>query len=664
MRFSPLAASFLAVLTVATSVHAQDPVDLTAVNLEDLLKMEVRSVSKKEQQLFRTPAAVYVLTNEEIRRSGASSLLDLLRLVPGLQVAQIDGNKYAVTSRGFNGLWANKLLVLVDGRVVYTPVSSGVYWDLQDYMLDDIERIEVVRGPGAAVWGANAVNGIINIITKSAEGTQGGYASARVGSPDALIFGGRYGGSIGSRGFYRLYGKRTQRDELVDETGAPAGDDSRIVHGGFRVDLNTSVTDSWMFEGGAKDGTSGERVYEPITSYAVGPRPIIKAESPLDSQFLLARWTHTRSQRSGFTVQAFWDHSYRLVVDKGETLQTLDLEFQHRFPLGRRHDVVWGVGQRFWSDEEEVKFAEFLDPPSSDIRLFNAFVQDEIALLPTVNLSVGSKFEHNSAVGFEAQPTARVAWSPTTRQTAWVAASRAARTPARIEQALRVVMAVFPDSVGNPIVLSLRGSPSVDSEHTASYEAGYRFEPQSNLSFDISAFHNDYRDLIGGRERAAFELTPGPPHVSLIQEYANGVTGASDGVEILARWQPAKRWRLDASYDWLQVHLRDLHPGLPDAITLTSRNPEHQWRVKSWLNLTRGWQLDTMLLYTGRLQAVDVPGYMKADVRIGGPIRQNLSLSIVGQNLLEGTHREFDGFEGVFLSQVRRGGSVRMTVTF
>jgi iron complex outermembrane recepter protein len=664
MRFQWLTASVLLVSTLATSAQAQNPVDLGAVNLEDLLKIEVRSVSKKEQQLFRTPAAVYVLTSEDIRRSGASSLPDLLRLVPGLQVAQIDGNKWAVTARGFNGLWANKLLVLVDGRVVYTPVSSGVYWDLQDYMLDDIDRIEVVRGPGATVWGANAVNGVINILTKSAEVTQGGFLALRTGTPDNALVGARYGGTLGSRGHYRLYAKRTQRGELVDETGAGAGDDSRILQGGFRVDLRTSSSDAWTFEATAMDGESGQRVYEPITSYAFVPRAIIKTRSPLDSQFALARWTRNRSQRSGLSVQAFWDHSYRLVVGKGEATQTFDVEFQHRFPLGRRHDVVWGAGQRFWWDEEDVKFAEYLDPSSSRTRLFNAFVQDEVALLPTLNLSAGSKFEHNTIAGFEVQPTARLAWMPTARQSVWFAASRAARTPARIERALHVDMAVFPDAAGHPIVLSLRGSPAVKSEHTTAYEVGYRIEPNHQLLFDVAAFRNRYRDLIGIRERTAFETTPAPPHVSLIQEHTNGVSGESEGIEVLARWQPTARWRLDASYDWLRHHLHDFHHGQPDAVTLTSRHPEHQWRVRSWLSLTRGWQLDTHLFYTGRLQTVDVPRYLRADVRVGGPVTRNLSVSIVGQNLLEPTHREFDGFEGVFLSQVRRGGSVKATITF
>lgn len=664
MRFQLLTASLLLLSALATSARAQDPVDLAAVNLEDLLKMEVRTVSKKEQQVFRTPAAVYVLTSEDIRRSGASSLPDLLRVVPGLQVAQIDGNKWAVTARGFNGLWANKLLVLVNGRAVYTPVSSGVYWDLQDFMLDDIERIEVVRGPGAAVWGANAVNGVINIMTRSAEVSQGGFVSVRTGTPDNAIVAARYGGTLGSQGYYKLYAKHTQRAELVDDTGADAGDDASITQGGVRVELNAGLSDSFTFEASAMTGESGERVNEPITSYAFVERSMIEARSPLDSQFALARWTRNKSQRSGFSVQAFWDHSYRLVIDKGETTQTVDLELQHRFPLGRRHDFVWGAGQRFWWDEEEVKFAEYLDPPSSRMRLFNAFVQDEVSLLPTVNLTVGSKFEHNTVAGFEVQPTARVAWLPTARQSTWFAVSRAARTPSRIERALHVDVAVFPDEIGRPIVMSLRGNPAVQNEHTTVYEAGYRIEPTRSLMFDLAAFHNRYDDLIGLRERTAFETTPGPPHVSLIQERANGVTGESEGIELLARWQPSSRWRLDGSYDFLRIRLHDFRPGQPDAISLASRNPTHQWRVRSWLSLTRGWQLDSNLFYTGRLEAVDVPSYLRADVRVGGPVMRNVTLSVVGQNLLEPTHREFDGFEGVYLSQVRRGGSAKVTITF
>jgi iron complex outermembrane recepter protein len=664
MRSLIFTLALLAAPALSGRVAAQSSVDLASVNLEDLLKIEVRSVSKKEQQLFRTPAAVYVLTNEEIRRSGATTVPDALRLVPGIQVAQIDGNKWAVSARGFNSMWSNKLLVLVDGRVVYTPVSSGVYWDLQDMLLEDLERIEVIRGPGATVWGANAVNGVINIISKSADATQGGLVAFTTGNVLDAIIGARYGGALGKKGHYRLFAKHSARGEMVDDEGQPAGDDSRMSQLGFRADLQPTAIDSLTVEGGALWGESGQRVNSAMTSYIPAPVTVVKRDSPAHVGNVLARWTREKTARSSVSVQAFWDKSYRLVVGKGEWTQTVDVEFQHRFPLGRRHDLVWGAGQRFWWDREDVKFAEFLDPASSHTRLFNAFVQDEMALSPQFNLTVGSKFEHNSAAGFEVQPTARLSWSPNAEQTVWTSISRASRTPSRLERALNVDFASVFAPDGSIVTFGIRGNPDLQNEHSTSIELGFRSGFGSHLMFDVTTYHTRLDDLATALSATAFVTDPGPPHLLVFRKYMSTTTAESNGVELLARWQPLPTWRFDAMLDFFDTQLQG--PGLqhPDVKPMIDRNPEFQWRLKSWFTLPNTWQVDATLSYVAELNSIDVEGYNRLDVRFGGPLRKGLNLSVTGQNLLDKAHREFDGFEGVLFSQARRSGTVKLTVVF
>jgi iron complex outermembrane recepter protein len=664
MRSLIFTLAFLAAPALAGRVAAQSSVDLASANLEDLLKIEVRSVSKKEQQLFRTAAAVYVLTNEEIRRSGVSHVPDALRLVPGIQVAQIDGNKWAVSARGFNSLWSNKLLVLVDGRVVYTPVSSGVYWDLQDLPLEDIDRIEVVRGPGATLWGANAVNGVINIISKTAQSTAGGLVGASTGTIDNGIVTARYGGTLGTRTHYRVFAKHTDRGSLVDDAGEPSRDGSRMSQLGFRADIGASEIDSITVEGAGLWGKSGQRVNTPLTSYIPAPVEIVHSDSPARVGNVLARWTRTHSARSSLSVQAFWDKSYRLVVGKGEWTQTFDTEFQHRLPIGRRHDLVWGAGQRFWWDREEVKFAELLDPASSRIRLFNAFVQDEFVLNPRLNLTVGSKLEHNTVAGFEFQPSVRLAWSPSATQTGWLGVSRAARTPSRIERSLHVDFAAFYGPDHQLMAAGLRGNPDLETEHTTSFELGYRAESRSNLMVDVSLFFSRFEDLSTPLPKARFEMTPGPPHLLLFDQFESVMNGESIGGEVLVRWQPSSIWRLDGGVDVFDTRLHGAAPVGPGEPSMIDRNPQHQWRLRSWLSLPNAWQVDAMLSHVGRLNSVDVAAYTRLDVRLGGALGKNLDLSVIGQNLLDDAHREFDGFEAVHFSQARRAGTVRVTVTF
>jgi iron complex outermembrane recepter protein len=662
LRTPRVVAALSLTLTLQAASARGQSADLSTVNLEDLMKIHVTSVSKKEQQLFGTPSAIFVLTNETIRRSGATTIPDALRLVPGVQVAQIDGNKWAITVRGFNGLWANKLLVLIDGRVVYTPVSGGVYWDLQDFLLEDIDRIEVIRGPGSTVWGANAVNGVVNIISKPSESTQGGLVTASTGSTDPAIASVRYGGQVGLHGHYRLFMKQSNRGEMLDADGHTAHDQPHLTQAGFRSDLDLTSTDSLTFQGSVLNGDSGDRVAGYMTSYTSRAEP--GTASPIRVRSLTGRWQRTSSPHSSFSVQAFWDHSDRPFAGLGQTTQTVDLELEHHLTLGQRHDLVWGAGQRFSSDREQVTFAAYFDPHSGHRRLFNTFVQDEVALVPgRVNLTLGSKLEHNTVGGFELQPTARIAWLPTARQTVWGAASRAARTPSRIERALHLDYAAFPGADGQLVVLGVRGDADLRTEHVNAFEAGYRAEPQSALALDVTVFYNDYDELLTENSVLAFETSPGPPHVALLRTLSNGMSGRNFGAELLTRWQATRMWRIDAQYNRLHTVLKNIGT-TPEATSLGRRDPGYQWQLRSQFTLTDAWQLDASLARVGRLQSVDVPAYSRVDVRLGGPLTHGVNLTLVGQNLLAARHWEFGGLEGVALSEVRRSAYLKLAWQF
>jgi iron complex outermembrane receptor protein len=662
-KSSPLIAGLALGLALhAASARAQTP-DLSTATIEDLMKIQVTSVSKKQEQLFRTPAAAFVLTNEAIRRSGATTIPDALRLVPGIQVAQIDGNKWAITARGFNGLWANKLLVLIDGRVVYTPVSSGVYWDLQDFPLDDIDRIEVIRGAGSAIWGANAVNGVINIISKSAMTTRGGLASISTGSIDRRIASARYGGALGAEGAYRVFVKQSDRGQMVDGNLEAAHDQSRLMQAGFRIDLDTTARDSLTLQGAALNGESGQRTGTLLQTYAPTVRGITTSISPIRARSVLGRWTRAYSSQSSLSVQAFWDHSYRKVVGKWERTQTIDTELQHRFRPAPRHDLVWGVGQRFSSDTEQVAFAEYFTPAHGKQQVFSAFAQDEMTLAPgRLNLTLGAKLEHNTFAGFELQPTARLAWFPTPQQAVWTAFSRAARTPSRLERALFVDYAAFPGAGGSLVVLGVRGGTDLETEHANSSEFGYRFEPRSDLAFDVATYYSVYDNLRTEHLVTGFTTVP-VPHVTILRQYVNGTKANTYGLELLARWSASRRVRLNTGYTAAHTRLRDIGNSA-EALEQSDRSPTQQWQAGAQLDLAHGWTADASVLRVGRLHSIDVPAYSRVDIRVGGPLAQGLDLSFVGQNLLDAHHWEFGSFEGIYLSQARRNGYLKLTWQF
>lgn len=622
--------------------------DLTTASLEDLMQIEVTSVSKKEQRLNRVAAAVYLLTQEDIRRSGYSSLPEALRMVPGLQVARIDSSKWAISARGFNGQYANKLLVLVDGRSVYTPLFSGVYWNLQNIPLEDVERIEVIRGPGATMWGANAVNGVINIITKHTRDTQGGLASVGAGSEELASGMFRYGGKAGSRAHYRAYLRHFERDHLVDARGGPAADDWNVLRSGFRMDWDASPKDAISIHGDLFRARNGQR----INSFLLRPPYAETVEDRLESSggYFLSQWTHRFSERSDLGVQFYYDRSDRREIVLGELRDTLDFDFHHRYAVSGRHELVWGLGHRTTRDRVTATRIATLSPDHLAFRLDSGFVQDEIVLAPErVYLTLGTKLEHNSFTGFEIQPTAKLLWSPGRRHAVWASVSRAVRTPSRGERYARLSLYSQPGPGGLAILASVFGNPELPSETLLANEVGYRFQPVEHLSFDVTAFYNRYRHLVRTVPGNPL-LDPAPvPHLLVPVSILSGNRSNRPGLEVAAQWTAHHRWKLAGSYTGLRTP-----PSNPVVTGPQAGSPTHQFQIRSYLDLTRTLQLDTALYYVDRLPSVQVPAYTRLDTRLGWRPTEHVEFSLSLQNLLDDRHPEFVSEALTAGSEVRR----------
>jgi iron complex outermembrane receptor protein len=612
-----LPAVLLVLAAPALALSAQEeprvePAELKQLSIEQLMEIDVTSVSRRTERLSKAAAAITVITGEDLRRSGVTNLPDALRLSVSLHVAQSNGNTWGITSRGFNSTFAtaDKMLVLIDGRSVYTPLFSGVFWDVQDVPLEDVDRIEVIRGPGATLWGANAVNGVINIITRSAKETQGGLVTAGAGNVTDLGSV-RWGGKLGDGTFYRTYGKYYHRDGLELEQGGSANDPLHRTQGGFRVDRDDSGAGAFTLQGDLYRGGYSELV-----------RP---DDTNLDGGNLLGRWKRQLAPGSSMELQVYYDRSHRRTPNYFEELRdTVDADFQHHFSLGSRQDVVWGLGSRVTHDEvTNSQVVEFL-PDHRTLTLFSVFAQDEIALVPDrLRLTLGTKLEDNSYTGLEVQPSLRAAWTPDDRHTVWAAISRAVRTPTRLDEDV-----VFLAPNGQPL---LSGSSGVVSEELLAYELGYRIQPTADLLVDAAAFYDDYNHL------RSFEPVPGGGFV-----FANELKARAWGVELRSSWQPASWWRLHAGYAWFGKHLRlDPASNDPTGGQTAGDDPRNRFSLRSVMDLPRGFELDGWLRYVDELPSPPVKAYTELDVHLGWHWSERLELALVGQNLLHARHVEF-----------------------
>lgn len=622
--------------------------DLSEFSLEDLMNVHVTSVSKKEQKLSRAGAAVYVITQEDIRRSGANSIPDLLRLAPGVDVKRVDANSWAISIRGFTDRYANKVLVLIDGRSVYNPVFSGVIWDAQDVPVEDIERIEVIRGPGGTVWGANAVNGVINIITKKAQDTQGGLIAAGGGSEErgaGLI---RYGGLIGRKGAYRVFGRYFNTANSAQAGGAAAADAWHGSHGGFRSDWDLSSRDTLTVQGDLQRNGAAQTV-SAVFSSALPLAGTIQDRVGMSTANVLGRWTHSLAQGSEMSVQVYDDSVHRDDIGIHYSQNTVDLTLQHHVAIGSRNDVVWGVGARSATTDFGRGYSVALIPPRKTDRLFSTFVQDEVRIANALWLTVGSKVEHNDYTGFELEPSAQIVWTPTNQHAIWISAARAIRQPSRVDAGVQYDMAVLPAPGAPFAVVTTFGNPAIQAERLQNFEIGYRGQLDKRMSLDLAIFSGFYDDLQTPAAQAPyFTASSGSPYLVLPFVLQNDGRAQSYGAELFLNWNATKRWRVSPGYSTVHIDPN------ANATPLAANTPKHQFQFRSFLNLRRNLEWDHTLAYVSGLRDGGIPAYVRLDSRFGWRIAESVELSVTGQNLLRPRHAEFPDEYGLHHTEIER----------
>jgi iron complex outermembrane recepter protein len=598
----------------AADGHALDVRQLSQLSLEELLQVEVTTVSKKAQPLAQVPAAIFVITQDDIRRSGANSLPEVLRLVPGLHVARIDASKWAVSSRGFNGRFADDMLVLVDGRTVYSPLFAGVFWEAQDTPLEDIERIEVTRGPGGMLWGANATNGSVHIITRHAKETQGGLLSAGGGTQERAFGTLRYGGTLGNAQ-YRLYAKGFARDA----TAEAVQDDWRKGQLGFRTDWDVTTRDSLTFTGDYYRGDAGQ---QSTIFTSLGSSTVTEA-ARLSGGNIGLRWARHLAPNSDLTFQMFYDRTARQEAAFSETRDTFSVDFQHHLLLTARQDVVWGFGHTDTTDHTRADAPITFDPTHRRLLTTSAFVQDELRFLDDrVRLTVGAKYLHHTYAGNLFLPNARILWAPDATHSLWAAVTRSARLPSRFERDGSQIVG----QNGEDIV-RLIANPNYNSETLWGYELGYRAQFSPKLSADLALFYNSYE-----KSEAEAELS------ETIVQMNNNRTVNSYGAEFSAEWQVMDGWRLRPAFTYLQLR-HHLAPGNEsDDIGM---DPAHQFSLRSLLNLSSTVELDTSFRFVDQLPGLHVAAYQALDLRLGWHPRNDVEISLVGQNLFDSRHAEF-----------------------
>lgn len=629
--------------TAAADNAASSIGELKQLNVEDLMNVQVTSVARHPERLIEAASAIQVITQEDIRRSGASSIPEALRLADNLQVAQKNSHDWAISSRGFNTALANKLLVMIDGRTVYTPLYSGVFWDVQDYVLADIERIEVISGPGGTLWGANAVNGVINIITKSAKDTQGLYAQAGGGSRPQDFADLRYGGALSPDTQFRIYGKYVDRGSEVLANGDSASDSWRQGRGGFRVDSDASSIDKVTLQGDVYGGHEDQQT---------------GGTSDSSGENVLGRWSRRISDTSDLGLQSYIDRTHTsnpaaaLIINGLEfagpgifkdDLTTYDVDFQHRFRIGTVNSVVWGWGFRYSHDVVNNAPSLAFLPPTLDRDLYSIFAQDEIALRPDLSLTLGSKLERNNYTGFEVEPNVRLSWILNSKEALWGAVSRAVRTPSRIDQDF--------SEAAPPHFVILEGGSDFKSESVVAYELGYRVQVDQQLSASVSGFFNHYDDI---------RSTTITPATLLPFFFANGLEGDTYGLEFTSNHQVTDTWSLHAGYTLLKEHLhvKSGQVDINDALNETA-DPQHQFSLRSSLNLPRHTEFDTALRWVDTLHNNNgavvgtVPSYFEMDSHLAWHASDRLEFALVGQNLLHNRHPEY-GFPSPARPEIER----------
>lgn len=641
--------------------------DLANMNIEDLMNIEVTTASKQAQSLSSVAAAIYVVTADDIARAGATNVPDALRMVPGVDVAQMTASMWAVSIRGLNSRFGNKLLVLVDGRSVYTPLFSGVYWDALDVDMSDIDRIEVIRGPGGALWGANAVNGIVNIITKHASTTQGGSVEAQTGTTSPVNTRVAYGGTLGEKGFFRVYARYFRIDDLELDSGQKATDGWQALRVGLRADWESSDRDTFMLTAMANSAHEGQTSAYP--SFEPPYRQLRDERFPVSNWSVVGRWQHRSSTSSTQTLQLYYDRSRRLMPEIDERRDNFDVDFQSTHSLSNRWQLTWGAGYRRSADDTRGTFLVRLDPERRTTTLWSAFASNLFTLSPNVDLRVGMKAERNDYTGWEFQPSARIRWAPIENHTVWASAARAVRTPNRADNDSFIPVSAFPTDMNVPGLVTIIGDDEFKSERLTAYELGYRVRPKDNLFVDVAAFYNVY-DRLRTFEPAGepwLEMNP-VPHLIIPYRYDNKLKGETAGFEVAAYYQPTPRWNLAGTYSYFAERLRYTDDS-QDAFNLVGSErvgsvPRHKFSIRSSVDLGSSWRFDTNLYYVGKLQAGNIPAYARLDAQLTWSPTKDLSLTFGAINLTNLRHRESEPTLFERTTQPERNIYLRLTWRF
>ncbi len=627
---------------------------LHEIDFEQLMEIEITTASRKLQPINQTAAAAFVITADDIRRSGARSIPEALRLAPGIEVAQISPSKWSVTIRGFSGRWANKLLVLVDGRSVYTPSFGGVYWELQDVLLDDVARIEVIRGPGATLWGANAVNGVINIITYSAAETPGGLVEVTNSAPFKSASA-RWGGKLGENGSYRFSLKTDHGSGTDSYWSPPLPNDYGRRSLGFRVEGYGTEKDFFSLTGNLTDLDQGQQGWH--ATGATGQT--LHQKNPARAANLVARWEHSLSVDSETTLQLSLDRHTAEEISLKERRNTFDVDFQHHFSMAARHEVVWGLNYRLSIDDTESKRDDFgVRPGSERLHTLSAFFQDEIELVEDAFwIDLGAKLEHNDYVGYVWQPNVRALWKPTQDQSVWASVARAARMPTRQDRGYQARIAFFRGpSEANPlpydIGLVMGASPEFGSELLTAFELGYRVRPLPDLVVDAAVFLNRYSDL---RDAEFDSLYVDDDRLNALFRIVNGISGNTYGFELTTDWRPSNQWRFQLSYSYLQFDLESEATAdpwvFPDSASVYSGySPTQQASIRASWTPRADLDLDLWLRAVDELPTTDfmqfdgvrkIEAYFALDARIAWRPSRLIELALIGKNLLDPQHLEY-----------------------
>jgi iron complex outermembrane receptor protein len=641
---------------------ADDYLDLS---LEQLLSAKVVSATKTLETVAQTPAAVYVITSEDIARSGVTSIADALRMAPGVDVAQSSTGTWEINIRGFNKSLADQLLVMIDGRTIYNPLFAGTYWELQNLPLEDIARIEVIRGPGGTLWSANAVNGVINVITKKAQDTQGHLIQAAGGTFQQDLALGQVGAKTSDGSYYRVYAQHLNDGPMRATDGGDAVNSLRDSRTGFRYDQDDNLTVS---------GDAYVNTTDQLTSVPQVTAPYATTQDDAHASQganLLAHWKKNYDDGAQFSLQSYVDYTSRDQVTLKDQEDIFDVDAQYNMRAVGPNQFIVGGGYRLTHENIGDTPTLAINPSVNNWNLYNVFAQDKIALVPDRwFLTLGSKLEHNDYTGFEVEPNARLQWFPDNKQTVWTAVSRAVRTPSPLESNLNLNALVFPPHTGGlnsalPFEYNLIANPSFHSENVVAYEAGYRNKITPTVSTDVAAFANDYTGL-AAQQLVGVATAPagGPPQYGLLQtEQANLMTAETYGTEVAADWNVLPTWRLSGSASFLEMYLH-LNNDFTNQQAEEGESPQQQYNVRSYWNINDKWSFDTAAYYVGKLPAFDIPAYVRVDANLGWNVEPGIQLNFVGQNLLQATHIEYGNTTDLDAAEVPRSFYAKVTCKF